>query len=87
MPRFLCVLFTLWLLYSCGNNDEGDDTAETNPTPFISYTLDKVCPHDTNSFTESLLVYDDRFYESTGSPGDMPRTKSIVGEVDLGTGK
>jgi len=47
----------------------------------------KTHPHDTNSFTEGFLVHNGKLYESTGSPEDMPETRSLFGIVDTGTGK
>jgi glutamine cyclotransferase len=44
-------------------------------------------PHDANAFTEGLLFHDGQLYESTGSPAELANTKSIVGPVDLKTGK
>ena len=53
----------------------------------INYVMVHNYPHDTTSFTEGLLVYNGDLYESTGSPDELPQTKSIVGIVDLKTGK
>ena len=55
--------------------------------PTINYAVIKTLPHDTTSFTEGFLVYNGILYESTGSPNDMLQTKSIIGQVDLNTGK
>lgn len=43
-------------------------------------------PHDTTLFTEGFLFRDGLLYESTGSP-DFPRTKSMIGTMNLVTGK
>jgi len=55
--------------------------------PIINYAVAKTYPHDTNSFTEGFLVHDGKLYESTGSPEDMPRTRSLFGPVDTSTGR
>jgi glutamine cyclotransferase len=44
-------------------------------------------PHDVNSYTEGLLVHEGKLYESTGSPEDMPDTRSLLGVLDLTNGK
>jgi glutamine cyclotransferase len=55
--------------------------------PTIEYTLAGSLPHDTNAFTEGLLFYNDQLFESTGSPENLPMTKSVFGPVDAKTGK
>lgn len=59
---------------------------ETNAVPLINYTLHKIYAHDTTSFTEGLLVHNGVLYESTGSPKELPQTRSLFGTVDLTTG-
>lgn len=87
--RRLNIAFLLLLLYSCGNSDVQESTspADINTTPIISYALRKAYPHDTASFTEGLLIHDGKLFESTGSPGELPQTRSLVGEVDLSRGR
>jgi glutamine cyclotransferase len=80
----------MFLLISCNNNTSTDDDNNTgtinNSTPVINYALSATFPHDTTSFTEGLLIHDGKLFESTGSPDDIPQTKSIFGPVDLKTG-
>lgn len=52
----------------------------------ISYTVVRSYPHDTTAYTEGLLVHNGQLYESTGSPEDMPQTRSLFGVVNLATG-
>lgn len=47
-----------------------------------TYQVEKVYPHDTDSFTEGLLYHDGFLYESTGQPKHSKLLK-----VDLATGK
>jgi glutamine cyclotransferase len=81
-----------FILSSC--KDSGSDPANTNSsegssssTPQINYTLSRTYSHDTTSFTEGLLVYQGKIFESTGSPEELPSTRSLFGPVDLATGR
>src|SRR5262245_6087319 len=67
------------------NGNNGVDTPAIPPPPqpaSLSYTIQKVLPHDTSSFTEGLLIYKGKLYESTGDYG-----KSKLLKIDLNTGK
>lgn len=56
-------------------------SAEVGPS-FMEYTVVNVFPHDTSSYTEGLLVHDNKLFESTGRVGF-----SKFAEIDLTTGK
>ena len=43
--------------------------------------------HSTNSYTQGLFFDGDTLYESTGSPIYLPQTESVLGSLDLETGK
>jgi glutamine cyclotransferase len=79
----------LLLLSACTNNDSNgnDTTLPTENASVINYTVVKTYPHDTTSFTEGLLIHEGQLYESTGSPENMPQTRSLFGIVDTNTGK
>ena len=47
----------------------------------INYTIRSVWPHDTEAFTQGLLIYKGELYESTGQNGT-----SWIGIVDVNTG-
>lgn len=69
-------------LAACNNGVE-PSAAPPPPQPAsLSYTIQKVLPHDTSSFTEGLLIYKGSLYESTGDYG-----KSKLLKIDLNTGK
>lgn len=53
----------------------------------INFSVVNKYPHDVNSFTEGFLFHDNKLFESTGSPENIPQTKSLFGSVDLATGK
>lgn len=82
------LLICLSLFASCTNNNSEKKNPEfiTNTTPTINYIVTGSLAHDTNAFTEGLLVHKGELYESTGSPKEMPQTKSIVGPVNSKTG-
>jgi len=89
---FLAFLLPALFLYSCGSNSDKqattNDTPEAAPAvPNIGYQVVKTFPHDTTLFTEGLTVHDGQLYESTGSPQELPQTRSLVGPIDTLTGK
>ncbi|GAB3817008.1 glutaminyl-peptide cyclotransferase [Pontibacter rugosus] len=88
---FAAILLGINTLAGCGNENEKAATQAVStvygPAPAeINYAVVKAYPHDSNAFTEGLLVHEGKLYESTGSPSDLPDTKSLVGIVDLSTG-
>src|ERR1043165_6644523 len=89
MKQFLVLL--MCLLAGCTNRhpDSTDGTASTGEAtvPFIDYSVVKTYPHDTSLFTEGLLVRDGKLFESTGSPAGAEGPKSLIGILDLRTGK
>jgi len=52
----------------------------------ISYNIVNQYPHSTNSYTQGLFFNQDILYESTGSPGYLPETQSVLGILSLETG-
>ncbi|MBA3679670.1 MAG: glutaminyl-peptide cyclotransferase [Bacteroidetes bacterium] len=60
---------------------------EKPPVPFLDYSIVTTLPHDPTAFTEGLLFHDNKLFESTGSPDNMPELKSVLGIVDMKTGK
>jgi glutamine cyclotransferase len=52
----------------------------------ISYQIIAKYPHNTNSYTQGLFFDQDFLYESTGSPGYLPYTRSVLGILSLETG-
>lgn len=90
MKQYILSSFLLLLLGSCNNNTTGEDTTTTEPavtTPVINYTVAKYFVHDTSLFTEGLLFHNGQLFESTGSPEELPNTRSMIGITDLKTGK
>jgi len=60
---------------------------EAPKTPEIAFSVVSQYPHDISSFTEGLHFHEGKLYESTGSPDNVPQTRSLLGPVDLKTGK
>lgn len=80
---------TYLLCTSCNNNgntSEEDASDIKTTVPQINYSLIKSFPHDTSLFTEGLIFHNQKLYESTGSPDDLPFTKSLIVADDLSNG-
>lgn len=81
----------VFFFISCSNdtqNGEAPDTASTIAAPSpINYKLLKDHPHDSLSFTQGLVFYNNNLYESTGNPDGALHNGSWVGTIDLATGK
>lgn len=83
----------MFFLAGCNgcNNTPANPVGPVAPAaaPVINYAVTGYIPHDTNSFTEGLLVHNGQLYESTGYPREtnLPQTKSLFGVVDKQTGK
>jgi glutaminyl-peptide cyclotransferase len=66
---FCCLLF---IFSACNTNQPaGDDVTdnENPPPPLINYSIVKVYPHDTSSYTEGLEWVNNNLYESGGNYG------------------
>jgi glutamine cyclotransferase len=60
---------------------------EKPAVPVLEYSIVATLPHDTLAYTQGLLIHDNKLFESTGSPENMPELKSVLGIVDMKTGK
>ncbi len=65
-------------IISCSSNKESANETNTN----IPYLIFKIFPHDTEAFTQGLVVTDGKLIESTGQYGT-----SWIAEVDIATGR
>lgn len=77
------------LLFSCGGNsdnnnnaDNGADASNNPPPAALAYTVVKVYPHDTSSYTQGLIWHNNTLYEGTGREGF-----SKVARLNIETGK
>ena len=89
MIRTLTVVFIVSIFFGCSEKKPiVISTPPQNPViQTISYSVVKYFPHDTNLFTEGLLFHDGQLFESTGSPGGLPQSRSLIGIIDTATGK
>ncbi len=75
------ILFTFFI--SCSSDPKTNQIETVIPkteelVPSINFEVLKKIPHDINSFTEGLLFHNGELYESTGSPENLPQTKSVI---------
>lgn len=88
MKKKASFLLASFYLVSCHNTHTPTEKVKTvDDVPTINYSIVNRLPHDTNSFTEGLLIHNNQLFESTGSPTEMPQTKSVFGAVNPLTGK
>ncbi len=83
---FIC-FFGLLLFVCNAGKDSSDKNRSAKSVPLLDYEYIKSYPHDTTSYTEGLLIYGGKLYESTGATRKLPQTRSLFGSVDLRTGK
>jgi glutaminyl-peptide cyclotransferase len=69
------------VLFAC-NNANDTPAPPPNAPDVMNYSVQKIIPHDTSSFTEGLLIYKGSLYESAGDYG-----KSKLMKIDLNSGK
>ena len=85
---FYCLLAAFVLVScSCGNDKSGNDVnapvvALTPPPAVLNYSVIKVFPHDTASYTQGLIWENNHLIEGTGERG-----VSKLRNIDLQTGK
>lgn len=79
-PSFLALLL---FLSACATPPQSAGRKD----PAIPYAVVRTFAHDTIAYTEGLLVHKGQLYESTGSPTNLPQTRSVFGVVDTATGR
>jgi len=90
MKQFIIPVLALSILSGCFDNSKSSDPNANKSiptTPVINYSVTNYFPHDTSLFTEGFLFHDGKLFESTGSPNELPQTKSEVGITNLETGR
>lgn len=90
MKQLVILALVVTILYSCSCNSRPSDTdtiATVSSTPIINYSVVNYFPHDTTLFTEGFLVHEGQLFESSGAPDNLPQTRSVIGIIDLKTGK
>ena len=82
------LILVLVLALSClqckagANGDRSANTAANAVVPKYSYQIVNIWPHDSNAFTQGLIIVDGKLLESTGQEG-----RSSLRSVELETGK
>ena len=89
MYRLLKIIILIGISVACTNNSHSSKKSinSSHTIESINFKVIKTYPHDTESFTEGFLFYNNQLFESTGSPEEFPKTRSVFGIVDLNTGK
>ncbi|MBN8578683.1 MAG: glutaminyl-peptide cyclotransferase [Cyclobacteriaceae bacterium] len=77
--KSLAIGSLLVITFSCSSDKEKQP--QTDPLK-INYAIRSLWPHDTEAFTQGLLIYNGQLFESTGQFGT-----SWIGIVDINTGK
>ncbi len=77
MKKGMLIFILIVLMSACGKNN----SADTNSDPTIPYSLKMRWKHDTEAWTQGLLIHNGQLYESTG------QKHSWVGIIDIKTGK
>jgi glutamine cyclotransferase len=76
----LCICLSL-IFSACNGNQTTNTTVQDNsnpPPPLISYSIVKVYPHDTSSYTEGLEWKNNSLYESGGNYGSSKLFQSSL---------
>jgi len=82
------LILVLALAVSCcqcqagANGDRPSNTATNAPVAKYGYQIVNIWPHDSNAFTQGLILMDGKLLESTGQEG-----RSSLRSVELETGK
>jgi glutaminyl-peptide cyclotransferase len=89
MRKPLIIILILWIIVGCTNSISSKKGIHRNDNQIqsINFKVEKTFPHDKGSFTEGLIFHDNELFESTGSPEEYPNTRSVIGIVDMKTGK
>ncbi|MBL0742679.1 glutaminyl-peptide cyclotransferase [Chryseolinea lacunae] len=81
MKHLFIVLLAAAVVVFASCSKKSSDTETPADTLALSYSVLKTLPHDTEAYTEGLLIHQGKVLESTGLNG-----KSWVAEVDPGSG-
>jgi glutamine cyclotransferase len=88
IKKIVSVLFFIVYLMACSEDPKPVKKRKSaQDVPVLSYSVQSKLPHSINSFTEGLLIHNGELYESTGSPSELPQTKSVLGIVNKETGE
>jgi glutamine cyclotransferase len=69
------------VLSSCGDKSDSEDNASTD-TLSLNYSIISTLPHNSEAYTQGLVIYNNKVLESTGQKGH-----SWIAEVNPGSGQ
>ena len=86
-PRLIVVLALALLCFQCqspgsNSNSANNQTPANGPARKYGYQIVNMWPHDSNAFTQGLVLMDGKLLESTGEEG-----RSSLRRVELESGK
>jgi len=90
MRIFFLPILLFFFICGCGEEKRVpnfEKIRSIKETPRINYKVVAETPHDTTSFTQGLVFHNKQLFESTGSPDQLPKTRSVLGIVNLANGK
>jgi glutaminyl-peptide cyclotransferase len=74
------IIIILWLFFFGCDKSKDNESKSTIPT--VYYKVKTTWPHDTEAFTQGLVIHNGVLYESTGQ-----EKRSWIGVIDIKTGK
>lgn len=89
---WVCTVFALLFISACKDkpaskaDEQSQGPAAAESVKPMNYVLAGQLPHDINAFTEGLFFHNRQLFEGTGSPAELPQTRSVAGPVDIKTG-
>jgi len=87
IKQSITIILSILYLTACVDDPKPIGKKKTaDDVPLLSYSIVNQFPHSTSSFTEGLLIQDKEIFESTGSPIELPETKSVFGILNTETG-
>jgi glutaminyl-peptide cyclotransferase len=81
MYRAIFLYFLAIEIIGCATKSKPIENSNTVEIPTINFAVKNYHTHDNTLFTEGLIFYDGKLFESSGD------TKSVIGISDLTTGK
>ena len=80
--RFFVILLGIGFIFSsCGDNKPNNESKSSVDTMTINYSVVSTLPHNTDAYTQGLIIYNNKVLESTGQKGH-----SWIAEVNPGSG-
>ena len=85
------LLFSVLMISFCSCGSEYTEKSVNKTTiaalPILEYNILDTAPHSTRSFTQGLLFNGKEIFESTGSPTEIPDSRSVLGILNLKNGE